>query len=45
MFATINWHTFNETAPESDGSHGTQQLSFDGSSTKPEHNTKIIQHS
>lgn len=40
MFATINWHTFNETAPKSDGSNGTQQLSFDGSSTKPENEGK-----
>lgn len=38
--ATINWHTFNETALESDGSNVTQQLSLDGSSTKPENEGK-----
>lgn len=40
MIATINWHTFNETDLKSDGSNVTQQLSFDGSSTKPENEGK-----
>ena len=43
MSLTLSWHTFiNETAPQSDGSNGTQQLSFDGSTTKPENEGKSL---
>ena len=36
MFASINWHTLNETGNCYDGNNGAQQLSFDGSTTKPQ---------
>ena len=36
VFASINWHTLDETGNSYDGNNGIQQLSFDDPTSRPQ---------